>query len=136
MYVTAAKSSLECNCLPQTGSGSGNGSLLQAGCTFWHSVIAPCLPKACAEQLHACSFNDMHMHSSSPVETFLQAVAVAWCCRRLETRPQEIVWAQVEKEAETGKTFVSPYPDKEGRPVVMMRPRCVHTVAACVLCFA
>jgi hypothetical protein len=41
----------------------------------------------------------------------------------METRPQEILWAQVEKEAETGKTFVSPHPDKEGRPVVMMRPR-------------
>lgn len=49
---------------------------------------------------------------------------LALSCRRLETRPQEIVWAQVEKEAETGKTFVSPHADKEGRPVVMMRPRC------------
>ncbi|WIA18642.1 hypothetical protein OEZ85_003348 [Tetradesmus obliquus] len=46
---------------------------------------------------------------------------------RLETRPQEIVWAQVEKEAETGKTFVSPHADKEGRPVVMMRPRNQNT---------
>eukprot|EP00882_Tetradesmus_deserticola_P003067 GHRQ01003256.1.p1 GENE.GHRQ01003256.1~~GHRQ01003256.1.p1 ORF type:complete len:298 (+),score=113.14 GHRQ01003256.1:180-1073(+) len=46
---------------------------------------------------------------------------------RLETRPQEIVWAQVEQEAETGKTFVSPYPDKEGRPVVVMRPRNQNT---------
>jgi hypothetical protein len=36
------------------------------------------------------------------------------------------MWHQVEKEAETGKTFVSPYPDKEGRPVVIMRPRSVR----------
>eukprot|EP00775_Hariotina_reticulata_P009392 gene9392-9555_t len=46
---------------------------------------------------------------------------------RLETRPQEIMWHQVEKEAETGKTFVSPYSDKEGRPVVIMRPRAQNT---------
>jgi hypothetical protein len=51
----------------------------------------------------------------------------------METRPQEIVWAQVEKEAETGKTFVSPHPDKEGRPVVMMRPRCAAAAHAAVL---
>jgi hypothetical protein len=49
----------------------------------------------------------------------------------METRPQEIVWAQVEKEAETGKTFVSPHPDKEGRPVVMMRPRCGSSTCSC-----
>lgn len=48
-------------------------------------------------------------------------------CRRLDTKPQEIQWSQVEKEAETGKTFVSPHPDKNGQPVVVMRPRCVST---------
>ena len=49
-------------------------------------------------------------------------------CRRLETRPHAITWEQVEREAATGKTFVSPFPDRERRPVVMMRPRCVVVV--------
>jgi len=31
----------------------------------------------------------------------------------------------VQQEALTGKTFVSPHTDKEGRPVVIMTPRCV-----------
>jgi hypothetical protein len=44
--------------------------------------------------------------------------------RRLEQQPHAITWAQVEKEAASGKNFVSPFPDKEGRPVVTMRPRC------------
>jgi polyribonucleotide 5'-hydroxyl-kinase len=43
--------------------------------------------------------------------------------RRLEYRPHDITWEAVAAEAVTGKTFVSPYPDKEGRPVVIMRPR-------------
>ncbi|KAF8064679.1 pitC [Scenedesmus sp. PABB004] len=46
---------------------------------------------------------------------------------RLATKPQEILWAAVEKEAETGKTFVSPHHDTEGRPVVVMRPRNQNT---------
>ena len=43
--------------------------------------------------------------------------------RRLAERPHAITWDQVEREAATGKTYVSPYPDREGRPVVMMIPR-------------
>lgn len=43
--------------------------------------------------------------------------------RRLEYRPHSICWADIEAEAKTGKTFVSPFPDREGRPVVIMRPR-------------
>eukprot|EP00878_Enallax_costatus_P038091 GHUV01043242.1.p1 GENE.GHUV01043242.1~~GHUV01043242.1.p1 ORF type:complete len:239 (+),score=55.01 GHUV01043242.1:696-1412(+) len=52
------------------------------------------------------------------------AATLQW---RLETKPQEIQWSQVEKEAETGKTFVSPHPDKHGQPVVVMRPRNQNT---------
>jgi hypothetical protein len=43
--------------------------------------------------------------------------------RRLEYGPHSISWGDVEAEALTGKTFVSPFPDREGRPVVIMRPR-------------
>jgi hypothetical protein len=44
-------------------------------------------------------------------------------CRRIQTKPHEITWQQVEEEAVTGKTFVSPFADKAGRSVVVMRPR-------------
>eukprot|EP00879_Flechtneria_rotunda_P003493 GHRR01003723.1.p1 GENE.GHRR01003723.1~~GHRR01003723.1.p1 ORF type:complete len:296 (+),score=96.30 GHRR01003723.1:372-1259(+) len=46
---------------------------------------------------------------------------------RLEAKPEQIQWHQVEREAATGKTFVSPYRDKDGRPVVVMRPRNQNT---------
>lgn len=52
------------------------------------------------------------------------AATLQW---RLEYQPHAISWADVEAEARTGKTFVSPYPDKEGRPVVIMRPRNENT---------
>jgi hypothetical protein len=63
--------------------------------------------------------------------TFTVSCCAVLCCvgcRRLEYRPHNISWADVEAEAKTGKTFVSPYPDREGRPVVIMRPRWVGGV--------
>jgi len=46
---------------------------------------------------------------------------------RLETKPHLITWDMVEKEAKTGKTFVSLFHDKNSRPVVVMRPRNQNT---------
>jgi hypothetical protein len=46
---------------------------------------------------------------------------------RLSYRPHALRWADVEGEAATGKLFVSPHPDREGRPVVVMRPRHENT---------
>jgi hypothetical protein len=43
--------------------------------------------------------------------------------RRVEAQPHLITWSMVAEEAASGKNFVSPYPDREGRPVVTMRPR-------------
>jgi hypothetical protein len=42
---------------------------------------------------------------------------------RSEFRPNEITWDDMEEEAARGKVFVLDHPDKEGRPVVFMRPR-------------
>jgi hypothetical protein len=42
---------------------------------------------------------------------------------REEFRPDEITWDDMEDEAARGKVFVLDHPDKEGRPIVFMRPR-------------
>lgn len=52
------------------------------------------------------------------------AATLQW---RLEYRPHDISWSEVQQEALTGKTFVSPHTDKEGRPVVIMTPRNENT---------
>lgn len=41
---------------------------------------------------------------------------------RLEYKPAEIRWDEVAHEAETGKVYRSPYTDKHGRTVLVMRP--------------
>ncbi|XP_057794592.1 uncharacterized protein LOC131010906 [Salvia miltiorrhiza] len=46
---------------------------------------------------------------------------------RLEYMPEEIRWGDVAAEAETGKIYRSSYKDKQGRPVLVMRPRCQNT---------
>lgn len=46
---------------------------------------------------------------------------------RLNCKPEEILWDDVAKEAETGKIYRSNYTDKCGRPVLVMRPRCQNT---------
>ena len=49
-----------------------------------------------------------------------QAVDV---CRRKSYRPDLIKWADVEPEAVTGKQFRLHVKDKQGRAVLVMRPR-------------
>ncbi|KAL0432720.1 UNVERIFIED_CONTAM: CRAL-TRIO domain-containing protein C23B6.04c [Sesamum latifolium] len=46
---------------------------------------------------------------------------------RLEFKPEEIRWDDVSMEAETGKIYRSNYKDKNGRPVLVMRPRCQNS---------
>jgi hypothetical protein len=70
----------------------------------------------------------LNCQTTFPLGRMLCAVLCCDGCRRLEYRPHNISWADVEAEAKTGKTFVSPYPDREGRPVVIMRPRWVGGV--------
>lgn len=41
---------------------------------------------------------------------------------RLEYKPEQIRWEEVAHEAETGKLYRSPYTDKHGRTVLVMRP--------------
>lgn len=43
--------------------------------------------------------------------------------RRRTYRPDAITWADIEPEAVTGKQFRLPVKDKEGRAVLLMRPR-------------
>lgn len=42
---------------------------------------------------------------------------------RLDFKPHAITWGMVEEEARREKTFMSPYSDKQGRPVFVMRVR-------------
>lgn len=77
---------------------------------------------------HAASHTLLHRHIPFSLAALLpnkqhQNTAHFHNNRRLEYRPHDIAWSEVEAEALTGKTFVSPYPDREGRPVVIMRPR-------------
>ncbi|XP_016460375.1 uncharacterized protein LOC107783862 isoform X1 [Nicotiana tabacum] len=46
---------------------------------------------------------------------------------RSEYKPEEIRWDDVASEAETGKIYRSNYTDKQGRTVLVMRPRCQNT---------
>jgi hypothetical protein len=44
--------------------------------------------------------------------------------RRLDFKPEELRWADVAAEAASGKQLITAKVDKEGRPVMMLRPRC------------
>ncbi|XAR48577.1 hypothetical protein NMG60_11031447 [Bertholletia excelsa] len=46
---------------------------------------------------------------------------------RLEYKPEEIKWADVAHEAETGKIYRSNHTDKLGRTILIMRPRCQNS---------
>ncbi|KAH6778202.1 Glycosyl hydrolase family protein [Perilla frutescens var. frutescens] len=46
---------------------------------------------------------------------------------RLEYKPEDICWDDIAAEAETGKIYVANYKDKNGRPVLIMRPRCQNS---------
>ncbi|XP_057783716.1 uncharacterized protein LOC131001363 [Salvia miltiorrhiza] len=46
---------------------------------------------------------------------------------REEFKPEEICWDDVAGEAETGKIYISNYKDKNGRSVLVMRPRCQNS---------
>ncbi|GAX82158.1 hypothetical protein CEUSTIGMA_g9586.t1 [Chlamydomonas eustigma] len=46
---------------------------------------------------------------------------------RLEYKPHLLRWDDVKVEANSGKHFLYPAPDKQGRPIVMMRPRLEDT---------
>lgn len=49
---------------------------------------------------------------------------------RLSYKPDKIRWEEVREEARTGKTFILGQPDKSGRVIVLMRPRCENTKSA------
>ena len=66
----------------------------------------------------------------------LRAVAVLWQplrgmtrlpCRRKSYRPDLITYESVKEEAVTGKQYICSWPDKEGRPVIVMIPRKENT---------
>eukprot|EP00249_Psilotum_nudum_P011154 c22997_g1_i1 orf=348-1283(-) len=46
---------------------------------------------------------------------------------REEYKPEEIKWEEVAKEAETGKIYRGKFCDKQGRPVLVMRPAAQNT---------
>ncbi|GFR40545.1 hypothetical protein Agub_g1118, partial [Astrephomene gubernaculifera] len=46
---------------------------------------------------------------------------------RLEYKPHLIKWEEVQEESATGKLYVYHVPDKQGRPIVLMRPRNQNT---------
>lgn len=61
---------------------------------------------------------------SLPRATKMLQATLEW---RVQYRPHAITWEAVEAEAASGKNFVSPYPDRRGAPVVLMRPRNENT---------
>ncbi|XP_042030495.1 phosphatidylinositol transfer protein 3-like [Salvia splendens] len=46
---------------------------------------------------------------------------------RQDYKPEEICWDDVAGEAETGKIYKSNYKDRNGRPVLVMRPSCQNS---------
>ncbi|EPS69254.1 hypothetical protein M569_05512 [Genlisea aurea] len=46
---------------------------------------------------------------------------------RSEYKPDEIRWEEVAEEAATGKIYQWNYQDRQGRPVLIMRPRCQNS---------
>ena len=50
-------------------------------------------------------------------------------CRRRTYRPDAITWTEIEPEAETGKQIRLLVKDKEGRAVLLMRPRSAHKLS-------
>ncbi|KAD6119493.1 hypothetical protein R6Q59_025495 [Mikania micrantha] len=46
---------------------------------------------------------------------------------RMNYKPEEIRWEHVAAEAETGKLYRSSFMDKQGRSVLVMRPRCQNS---------
>ncbi|GBF97732.1 hypothetical protein Rsub_10896 [Raphidocelis subcapitata] len=61
---------------------------------------------------------------SLPKAARMLSATLQW---RVEAAPHAIGWESVQAEAASGKNFVSPFPDLEGRPVVTMRPRNQNT---------
>ena len=47
--------------------------------------------------------------------------------RRKSYRPGHITWDDIKEEATTGKQYICSCPDREGRPVIVMRPRNENT---------
>lgn len=48
-------------------------------------------------------------------------------CRRMDYKPHLIRWSDVKGEALTGKHYLYDTLDKEGRPMILMRPRFENT---------
>lgn len=57
---------------------------------------------------------------SLPRATQMLSDTLQW---RRETRPERLMWSDVERGAATGKMYLLDDPDKAGRPVVVMVPR-------------
>jgi hypothetical protein len=45
--------------------------------------------------------------------------------RRAEYKPYELRWEHQQNDVDKGKLFILPGTDNAGRPVIIMRPRCV-----------
>lgn len=77
------------------------------------SLQAFCTRSCCIRYLRARSWN-------VPKATKMLKETLAW---RTSYKPEQIRWEDVAAEAADGKMWVLEHPDKEGRPVVLMRPR-------------
>ena len=54
---------------------------------------------------------------------YIEQQGLKHACRRLSYKPHLITWAEVSEEAATGKLFRMHALDRDGRPVLVMRPR-------------
>ncbi|KAG2596621.1 hypothetical protein PVAP13_5KG175700 [Panicum virgatum] len=57
----------------------------------------------------------------------MMKAAVKW---RLAFKPENICWADIAQEAETGKIYRADYKDKQGRTVLVLRPGLENTTSA------
>jgi len=102
----------------------------------------------CTLNLHTLVISHTHVHAHTHTHTHTHVhahiiythahmhIEPAHACnithlRRKEYQPHKIRWEEVKEESVTGKQMIYFVPDKSGRPIVLMRPRCV-CVCVCV----
>ena len=91
----------------------------------WDVVAATKMLKASLEWYVALAGPNACTWPAMPVlMTSVWAEPILPCTgRRATYKPHQIRWEDIQEEAKTGKTFILQTPDKEGRPVIIMRPR-------------
>lgn len=121
LWLLRVHAASRAHCLPACSCAVCLTGDMGPDCRQWN------LPKAVkmlTDTLHWCGTARACSTLGSSRKQHISKTA-AIVCRRLEYKPHLIRWKDVVMEADTGKHFVYHANDKQGRPIVMMRPRCV-----------